>query len=569
MSIENPMKVLLVDDVREDCATIQEMMCDPVSSNFELHWVDSYHKGIDILSSQQFDICLISYELNNKVGLEFVKYAHLNDQNLPIILLQTEVNELRRLEAQSFGASEAIVKSDLSPALLKQAIRYAIDRKEYEQKLIELSHKDSLTGIPNRSLFQIRLRDAIASTKRNNSMVAILFLDVDNFKDINNLMGYPAGDILLKEIASRLLSATRESDITSRLGGDEFAVVATNVQSERDIVTVANRLLESLIEPIMVDSFEFKASVSIGIAICPSDGTTVDMMIRSGDEALYQAKHVSRGSYHFFNKEMHERRMEAQAFEKELDSSIENNELFLQYQPVINLETQEVVGAEALVRWEHPERGIVPPDEFIGIAEKSGYINILGKWVITEACRQTREWIEKYSEDFSIAVNVSLAQLRHGDFVEVVQDTVLETGISYRNLTLEITESMIADNTTIVLEALNKLRDLGVRISVDDFGTGHSSLARLKNFPVHDLKIDRSLISHVAEDHQDAAIAKAILTLAYELKLNVIAEGIENAEQAEFMKNEGCGFAQGYHFSKPVLASEFEENFLDKKSKTA
>ncbi|MGH1351005.1 MAG: two-component system response regulator [Methyloligellaceae bacterium] len=569
MSSVSPVRILLVDDSGDNYSNIQELLGSEDISHYDILWTDNYIKGIKELSSEKFDICLVRYELENNGGVEFQRYVGLHDQSLPTIFLTNEPNEIAAKATEELGVVDCLAYSELTPALLKRIIKYAISLKGSEKKLLDLSYRDSLTGIPNRSLFQVRIKDAMALSSRQKTMVAVLFLDVDNFKDINDLMGYQAGDQLLVEIAKRLQIATRESDIISRLGGDEFAVVATNIQSERDVVIVASRLLDSLLEPINVECFDFKVSVSIGIALSPSDGENVEALVRSGDEALYQAKAVNRGTYHFFNKEMQIRRKEAQKFEKDLHKSIENNELFLQYQPVIELKTGAVVGAEALVRWRHPERNIVPPDEFISIAERTGFINELGNWVLLESCRQCVNWNKKFSDNFTMAVNVSLAQLRKGDFVEVVQDAVMQTGISYKNLTLEITESMIADNTSVVLESLNKLRDLGAHISIDDFGTGHSSLARLKNFPVNDLKIDRSLISRVAEDRQDAAIAMAILTLARELELDVIAEGIETIEQAEFMSAQDCTYAQGYYYSRPVLAEEFETLFLETQEKTA
>ncbi len=569
MSSVTPVKILLVDDSEDSYNRIQELIGSKDINNYDILWTDNYIKGIKELSSEKFDICLVKYELENNGGTEFLRYVSLHDQNLPSILLTNEQNPKAEIIAEELNAIDCVAYSDLSHELLKRTIKYSIALKGCEKKLLDLSYRDTLTGIPNRSLFQIRIRDAIALSKRQKTLVAVLFLDVDNFKDINDLMGYQAGDQLLVEIAKRLQTATRESDIISRLGGDEFAVVATNIQSESDVVIVANRLLDSLLEPIDVDTFTFKVSVSIGIALYPTDGETVEALVRSGDEALYQAKAVNRGSYHFFNKEMQDRRKEAQKFEKDLHSSIENNELFLQYQPLIELNTGKVVGSEALVRWRHPMRNIVPPDEFISIAERTGFINELGNWVLLEACNQCVAWNKKFSDTFTMAVNVSLAQLRKGDFVEVVQDAVMRTGIAYENLTLEITESMIADNTAVVLDSLNKLRDLGIHISIDDFGAGHSSLARLKNFPVNDLKIDRSLISHVADDQQDAAIAMAILTLARELKLDVIAEGIETEEQAAFMTKHECTFAQGYFYSRPIVAEEFEATFLEEQAKTA
>ncbi len=569
MSSVTPVKILLIDDSEGNYNRIQELIGEDGTNHFDILWTDNYIKGIKELTSEKFDICLVKYELENNGGIEFLRYVNLHDQSLPAILLTNEPNPAAIKAAEEFHAVDCIAYNELSYALFTRIIRYSIALKGSEKKLLDLSYRDSLTGIPNRSLFQIRIKDAIALSKRQKAMVAVLFLDVDNFKDINDLMGYRAGDQLLIEIAKRLQTATRESDIISRLGGDEFAVVATSIQSEGDVVIVANRLLDSLLEPINVECFDFKVSVSIGIALYPSDGESVEALVRSGDEALYQAKAVNRGTYHFFNKEMQVRRIEAQKFEKDLHKSIENNELFIQYQPVIELKSGNVVGSEALVRWRHPDRNIVPPDEFIAIAERTGFINELGNWVLEEACRQCVLWNEKFSDNFKMAINVSLAQLRKGDFVEVVQDTVMQTGLSYQNLTLEITESMIADNTAVVLKSLNKLRDLGTRISIDDFGTEHSSLARLKNFPVNDLKIDRSLISQVADDQQDAAIAMAILTLARELKLDVIAEGIETEEQAIFMTAQDCTYAQGYYYSRPVLAEEFEELFLKNQEKTA
>ena len=423
-------RVLLATESDNSFVLIQEML-ERFPNCYELDWATNFEMAIEKVFNNKYDACLVSYKLGVRSGTELISQITMNNIYFPTVLLTHEENENSISVARKSGACDCLAEEDITPVLLDRVLKYAVELKRREKELVELAHTDPLTGIANRKLFLIRLKDAIALAARNNCLTAIIALDVDNFKQINDTLGHQAGDLLLTGLAERLQNATRESDILARLGGDEFAIVATNINKERDVVAVAQRILKSIETPIPIDKMEMKVNAHIGIALCPGDGETAEIIVKHADEALYQAKSLQKGPYHFFNKDMHQRRIEAQKFEKDLHNSLNEQELSIEYQPIIDLSSGVPVSAEALVRWKHPEKGMIPPDQFINIAEKTGYISSLGGWVLRTACEMCSNLVKLGHKDFTVAVNVSLAQIIDGDFIEFLQDIVLEAGISY------------------------------------------------------------------------------------------------------------------------------------------
>ncbi len=433
------------------------------------------------------------------------------------------------------------------------------DRTEIEERLSSLALYDSLTQLANRSFFLERLRNAIARAKRAEDNVFILLLDLDHFKDTNDTLGHTIGDRLLTRVAERLQATTRDSDTVARLGGDEFAIIANNTPESDGAATLACRVMGALSDPFLIEEHEVYISASIGITMYPMDGHSPEQLLKSADLALYHAKAESRGGYQFYDSELNQRTSARKMVESELRKALHRNEMLLYYQPRVDIKTGDMVGAEALVRWLHPEKGLIPPNEFISVAESSELIVPLGSWVLKTACDQHVAWLREGLPPITVAVNLSAVQFKSTSLIETVERVIEDSGIDPNYLEIEITESVIMDRIDEVMKDLHWFHDQGIKLSIDDFGTGYSSLAYLKRFPVDNLKIDRSFVRDVTEDPADAAIVNTIVTLGKNLGLEVIAEGVETAAQLEFLCLQGCTQAQGYYFCRPVPSDRLAE----------
>lgn len=431
------------------------------------------------------------------------------------------------------------------------------DRKLLQEQVQLLAYYDALTGLPNRALLQDRLSKALASARRRQDKVALLFLDIDRFKTINDSLGHSVGDLLLKELAERLKNWAREQDTVARLGGDEFVVVLTAVKEVADAAVAANRIMNAITPEFVIQGHTFTVSCSIGISMFPDHGTDGEAMLKNADAAMYCAKDSGRNNFQFFTHDMNFEAMERLNLESCLRVALKEKEFFLLYQPQVDIVTGNVTGVEALLRWRHPELGLVPPDKFIPIAEKNGLMSRIGQWVLETACAQARQWQEQGLPKMPVAVNVSAVQFRQGCFLQVVRRVLDETGLLPQYLELELTESLLVSNGDFTLLVLQELERMGVRLSIDDFGTGYSSLSYLKNLPVYKLKIDHSFVQAITTDPDDAAITSAIISMAKNLNLKVIAEGVENEDQLFFLRAHNCDELQGYYFSKPLTPEDF------------
>ncbi|MEP7345208.1 MAG: EAL domain-containing protein, partial [Gemmatimonadaceae bacterium] len=429
--------------------------------------------------------------------------------------------------------------------------------KTAEQKIQYLAHYDVLTGLPNRVLFQERIGHALASAQRYDDVLAVLFLDLDRFKNINDTLGHPMGDRLLKSVAQRLAQSTRSSDTVARLGGDEFVIVLTRT-SVAGATQAAEQLLRALEEPHRLDAHELTVSTSIGISIFPDDGTDVDTLLKHADTALYHAKDRGRNSFQFFTADMNRRAYELVRLESALRLAVERQEFSLSYQPRVDVATGAITGAEALLRWDHPTMGCVMPERFIWVAEDTGLIEPIGEWVLRETCAQNARWQQAGLPPIPIAVNVSAHQFRNRNFIGMVQRALSDSGLESSYLELELTEGIVMQDAEDSIRTMGALKALNVSIAIDDFGTGHSSLSYLKRLPLTHLKIDRSFLTGCPADESDSAIVEAVIGLAHTLRLRVIAEGVETQAQLEFLQAHGCDSYQGYLFSGPVSPNEFE-----------
>ncbi len=434
-------------------------------------------------------------------------------------------------------------------------------RKEAEDQLEHLAHHDPLTALPNRLLFNDRLQHALDRAGRSHEQLALLFIDLDRFKNVNDTLGHHIGDELLKQVAQMLSDRLREGDTLARLGGDEFVVLLEDVAGQHAATLVAEKLVALFEQPFLVAGHELFVTCSIGVSVYPQDAADLNMLIRNADVAMYQAKARGRNGYQFYAPSMAGEGVERLRLETYLRRSIEKDEIFLNYQPQVEIDTGRLIGVEALVRWNHPDLGLVPPARFIPLAEDTGYISQLGEWVLHEACRQMVRWQQAGLHVPKIAVNLSVRQFERGTIVGMVADILRETGLEPHRLQLEVTESVIM-NTGDALAFINGLHAIGVSLAIDDFGTGYSSLAYLKQMPVQTLKIDRSFIKDIHTDVNDEAIAIAIIQLGKSMNLSVIAEGVETAEQAAFLLRHGCNQAQGYFYSRPVMPDDLQRRWL-------
>jgi diguanylate cyclase (GGDEF)-like protein/PAS domain S-box-containing protein len=474
------------------------------------------------------------------------------------IVRGTEMEVHRRDGTRRFArVNVRAVRDDSGKIILHEGtVEDITDRRIAEERVQFLAYYDALTGLPNRALAHDRLATALASARRRKEKVAILFLDLDRFKITNDSLGHAFGDLLLHEVAERLKKSARELDTVARLGGDEFLIILPTVKDVADAAVAADRIMKSMTAGFVIEGHTLSIGCSVGISVFPEHGADGETLIKNADAAMCSAKENGRNTFRFFTDEMNAQVVERLTFEKSLRLALDKRELFLVYQPQMEIATGRITGLEALLRWQHPELGLVPPDKFIRIAENSGLIMPIGEWVLRTACSQARKWQDEGLLAVPVAVNVSAVQFRQERFCDLIRAVLCETGLDPQYLELELTESLLLSTADMTFSVLKELETLGLRLTIDDFGTGYSSLSYLKQFPVNKLKIDRSFIRDITANPDDAAITTAIISMAKSLNLRVIAEGVENEEQMSFLRAHQCDEIQGYYFSKPLAVDK-------------
>ncbi len=438
-------------------------------------------------------------------------------------------------------------------------IRDITERRRTEEKILYLATHDTLTGLPNRSMFSQLLNHAIPAAQRYQRQFAVLFIDLDRFKIINDTLGHEAGDQLLQEIATRLKQSLRASDVVARQGGDEFVILIEEVSDLSQVATVAHKILTSIVKPVTLMGQECHITASIGICMYPKDAEDGESLIKNADIAMYLAKEEGKNNYQFYSKDIQAKSLERQSIEANLRFALERNELSLHYQAKVDFKTNAITGVEALLRWQNPYLGSVTPTQFLPVAEETGLIVSIGKWVMKAACAQNVAWQQQGLPAVCMAVNLSLLQLMDDNLIDDIRTALNDSGMAPNLLELEITESMVMHNPTQMITVLAKIKSLGVRLALDDFGTSYSSLSKIKHFPIDTLKIDRSLIRNVPQDAEDKAITAAIIAMGKALSLTVVAEGVETVEQMNFLKDHSCNEMQGYYFSKPIIPEQFAD----------
>jgi len=488
--------------------------------------------------------------------LEFMRLIHLNG------MVSNFESEVYRKNGEVIWISEnAREVRDASGNLLyfEGTVEDVTERKTYETRLTHQATHDTLTGLPNRALFRDRLQQAMRYAEREKGKVSILFIDLDNFKYINDSLGHDAGDSLIRIMAQRLRSCVRDSDTVARLGGDEFVLMLQGAASEDERVSIAmSRILSEVRKPVDIRGRELTVTCSMGISVCPEDGNDVDTLLKHADAAMYQAKQAGRDNFQFFTSSINQRVLDRMDLEHRLRGALERSEFLLHYQPKLDLRSGMVVGTEALIRWQAPQQGLVSPVRFIPLAEETGLIEPIGAWVLETACAQAQAWREGGFRPLTVAVNVSPRQFRDARLPQIVENILKKTGVPPSMIELEITESCLAHDSEKFIATLKTLKGLGVLIAIDDFGVGYSSMAYLKSFPVDRLKVDRTFATNLATSEKDRSIYKAIVSLGHNLGLRVVAEGVETSEQYYLLRDIGCDEVQGFFFSMPVPAEDFE-----------
>lgn len=559
-------KLLLIEDNLADQRLLEDMLVGDCPGKFDLVFAQTISLGLELLDKNKFDVVLTDLSLPDGFGLDNIHEIQKIAPDIPVVVLTGEERDELSMQVVQAGAQDYLIKGQGDGNLISRSIRYAMERKRNERGLTLLAQYDSLTGLANRMLFRERLSRAIIRAGRQSSMVALLFIDLDRFKNVNDTLGHDGGDQLLKVVADRLTACMRKGDTVARLGGDEFTVIFEDIEKAEDVIPIVHKMNNAMQEPVDLLGHEVFVTSSIGITMYPLDDKSEDGLLKNADTAMYQAKEQGRNCFCFYTKGLQKRTVERLHLESKLRAALEKNEFVLHYQPKINLQTRRIVGAEALIRWEHPGLGRVPPDQFIPLAEDTGLIVPIGEWVIREACRQIRNWQENGICDLRMAVNLSARQFKEANIQILILDIIRETGIAPSSLEIEITESLIMDDTERINGVLQELKGNGIHISMDDFGTGYSSLSYLKKLNVDSLKIDRSFVNDIIIDSEDAIIAEAVIALGHSLRLQVVAEGIETEEQLEFLRALKCDEGQGYYFSHPLPAIDFYNFVLEHNS---
>jgi diguanylate cyclase (GGDEF)-like protein len=562
--MESIKTVLLVEDNLGDARLLREMLNEQNSLSTQLTHLECVSDAESYLVEHAVDIILLDLGLPDAQGLEAIQRAHAAAPGVPLVVLTSLDDVSLAVQALQLGAQDYLIKGQIETRGLLRALRYAIERKNMEgaalaaaRRMAHSAEHDFLTGLPNRMLLNDRVGQAIALAARHTKRVAVLFLDLDGFKHINDSLGHPTGDKLLQSIAKRLVDCIRGSDSVSRQGGDEFVILLLDLERAEDAAITARRMLEAVALPHRIDQHDLHVTASIGVSVYPDDGLDADTLIKNADTAMYQAKENGRRNIQFFKSAMNARAVERQFLEEGLRWALERQEFALHYQPKVNLMTGAIAGAEALIQWTHPTRGPINPAAFIPVAEECGLILPIGAWVLREACAQARAWMDVGLSVKSMAVNVSAMEFRDKNFLNSLFAILDETGLDPRSLELELTESVLMKHAAFTASILQTMRKRGVKVAIDDFGTGYSSLSYLQRFPVDALKIDQSFVRQISTAGDDTTIVKAVIGMARGLKLRIIAEGVETLEEVAFLRAYRCEEAQGHYFSRPVPSQQF------------
>lgn len=561
MLTDPTIRILLVDDDDVDRAAVRRALRGS-GLVYTLEEAFDSATALAAMMDDAYDCVILDYRMPGRDGVDlFNEVARSHKSSAAVIFLTGEQNEELAMSVMGSGAIDYLDKNELTPALLRRTIRYSQARQTFLSELTELGRIDALTGLPNRSVFDDVLTNAINQSGRTDSIVATILLDLDHFKHVNDSMGHPSGDALLKAVARVLQKATRGSDTVIRLGGDEFLIIAPNLSSTNGATSLISKVTNALAEPIWLNGKEVHISTSTGIALAPADGETSEKILRSADMALYKAKGEGRGRFCFYDESLDIAAHKRQQLQEDLRLALKQDEFTLYYQPKVIAETGALIGVEALLRWQHPERGFISPADFIPVAEDNRLILPIGEWVMREACSQMAKWQLLGIDIPNCSINISAVQLSDRKLIQMLDGVLAETAVDPTSLEIEVTETAIMGRTKEVAAVLRQLRSRGLKVSVDDFGTGYSSLAHLKQLPLDKIKIDRSFVGNIETSSDDAQITSTLIALAKGIGLECIAEGVETQRQVDMLIGYGCKQIQGYFFGKPMPAEFLTEQY--------
>ncbi len=555
-----PLTLLLIEDNPGDARLIEMFLAEAAGATYVVHRADRLSTALERLGLGGIDVALVDLSLPDSQGLDTLGRVMGHAPSVPIVVLTGLDDDALADKAVQAGAQDYLAKGKVDTEILTRSLRYAIDRKQAQARLQELAFFDALTGLPNREQFRSLLSHAAARCARSGDQMAVLFLDLDNFKLINDTLGHPVGDLVLEEVAKRLGNSVRRSDVVARWGstlarwgGDEFIVLLERISCAEDGARVAQRILDNLRAPFTIQGRDVFVTASLGICLFPADAGDEDGLIRCADTAMFAAKEHGN-MFRFYSGEMQTKAIEQLALETALQQALPRQEFSLHYQPIVETRTGGIVQFEALLRWQHPEQGWIPPSKFIPIAERTGLIIPIGEWILATACAQLKAWHAEGFTGLRVAINVSRRQLHQPGYVDRVAGILANAGVAPSSVEFELTETLLMEEITETLHILQALKRMGILLTIDDFGTGYSSLSYLRRLPVSALKIDQSFVRDLPTNTEAAAIVRAITTLAQGLKLKVIAEGVETEAQAEFLQAERCDECQGYHLGRPSPA---------------
>jgi diguanylate cyclase (GGDEF)-like protein len=550
------MRVLIVEDSDDDA----RLLCSELAragNNLTYKQVDCVAGMRAALQESDWDVVISDHAMPCFSSLEALDLLKQSGKDIPFIIYSGNIGEQMAVSAMRRGAHDYIYKGNgarLIPSIERELKNAAIRRaqKQAENHIYRLAYYDELTGLPKRNLFCEKVSGVLSERSGSGAVAAMYFIDLDRLMRINNTYGYAMGDALIRQVARRLQDCVGETGILARIGGDKFAVFKGSIADSQDMQTFADQVMESFTAPFAIDNLEFDVTLSMGICVYPDDGEEVSTLLVNAESAMVLAKKLWRNNYKYYVKEMGAASSRRLALETSLRRAVERGELLVQYQPIVDLQTGNITGAEALVRWNHPQFGLLAPDKFIPLADETGLIIEIGEWVLHQACMQTKSWHDMGLYPMSISVNVSAVQLGQPQLLNHVADVLNKTGLDPACLELEITESVLMQDAEATISMLRALKEMGIKISVDDFGTGFSSLSYLKRFPIDILKIDKSFTRDIDMDPDNSAIVTAIAVLAKSLNLSVLAEGVESKRQLDFLRGEKCDRVQGYFFSRPL-----------------
>lgn len=557
-------KVLLIEDNPGDAKLVEVLLEANNNTNkyFDLICVGLLSEAFPILEQGGISAILLDLGLPDGNGLDSLTQIYTAALTIPIVVLSAEEDELLAIQSVQLGAQDFLVKSGISELVLRRSLYYAIERKNLLEQLQYLAHYDVLTGLANRKLFYDRLKQDIVSARRSKKSLALIFLDLNGFKLVNDSLGHRSGDDLLKEVAKRLQHCIRTTDCAARMGGDEFTLILNDLNNAEDAALIADKILQSLAEPLILNAQQITTHASLGIAIYPDDCADLETLIGAADTAMYQAKesgHEKKGGFHFFSAAMGAKVQRNTDKIERLNAAFEHDEFELHYQPTVDVRSGMIVGMEALLRWRHPEQGLLTPAKFMTDLENSGLIVPIGNWVLQQACAQSKSWQRQGFASLPISVNISTRQFRQSGFVDTVVNALQENHLAPSLLELEFHEATLWEDDEYSMQELNRLSQMGIKLSLDNFGNDMISFKSLSKFPIHAIKIDQSLIQQNSLHSSEAVIAKAAIEIARIFRIKGLATGVENESQLEMVRHIACDDAQGYLYGRPLPVNEASE----------